>query len=91
MSIQDVLQKLKATAAGSFPRSAFLVMFTGVVVAPFVLFAIGGRNPNTLGQHGLAWSLLVAALLLLVSISLGCLMFRRDARVARELSISPRR
>ena len=91
MSIQDVLRELKATSAGQFPRSAFLIMFIGVVVGPLILLAIGGRSPNLLGPHGLAWSILAITLLLIISIGSGCLMFRRESRAAQDLSISPKR
>ena len=90
MSIQNVLRRLTATSAGQFPRSASLVMFIGVVVGPLVLFVVGGRNPNTLGQYSLAWSFLASALLLLVSVGGGCWMFRRESDTGKALSISPK-
>ena len=90
MSVQNVLRRFKATSAGQFPRSVFLMMFIGVVVGPLVLFALGGRNPNTLGQHGLVWSLLGITLLLLISVGGGFWLFRRESHVGKDLSINPK-
>ncbi len=61
-------------------------MFIGVVVGPLVLFLIGGRSLNTLGQPGLVWSFLAITLLLLLGIGVGFSMVRREAR---GISISP--
>jgi hypothetical protein len=79
--------ELKATSGDWFPISKFLIMFIGVVVGPLVLFVIGGRSLNTLGEPGLVWSSLAITLLLLISIGVGIRMF---GRVARVLSISPK-
>ena len=87
MSIQDVLREIKATSAGPFPRTTFLIIFVGVVVGPLVMFAIGGRPTNSLGQPGLVWSFLAIALLILTGIGLGFWMFSKDAR---RVSISPK-
>jgi hypothetical protein len=87
MSIQDVLREIKATSAGPFPRTTFLIIFVGVVVAPHIMFAIGGRPTNSLGQPDLVWSFLAIALLILTGIGLGFWMFSQDAR---RMSISPK-
>jgi hypothetical protein len=77
MSIQNGLQGLKLTSVGPFPR--FLIMFIGVVAGPLVLLVIGGYNPNILGQASSAWSFLALALLLLICIGGGFLLFRRKS------------
>ena len=88
MFSQDNLQGLKA-ASGNWPHSLkFLIMFIGVVVGPLMLFVIGGRSLNTLGEPGLVWSSVAITLLLLISIVIGIRMFFR--RVADDLSISPK-
>jgi hypothetical protein len=74
MSIQNGLRRLKLTTVGPLPR--FLIMFIGVIVAPLILFVIGGYNSNILGLGGSAWYFLGFALLLLISIGGGVLMFR---------------
>jgi hypothetical protein len=88
MFIQDDLRDLKSVSGDWFPSLKFLVMFIGVVVGPLVLLAVGGRDLNTLWETGLAWSFLAIALMLLISLGSGFLMFRRKARVP---SISPKR
>jgi hypothetical protein len=88
MFIQDDLRDLKSVSGDWFPSLNFLVMFIGVVVGPLVLLAVGGRDLNTLWETGLAWSFLAIALLLLISLGAGFLMFSRKARVP---SISPKR
>jgi hypothetical protein len=87
MFSQDNLQDLKAAFNDWLHSLKFLIMFIGVVVGPLMLFVIGGRSLNTLGEPGLAWSSLAITLLLLISIGVGISMF---GRVARALSISPK-
>jgi hypothetical protein len=87
MFIQDNLRELKAPTGDWVRDSKFLFMFMGVVVAPFLAFAIDGRNPNDLGQFSLARSLMAVALLLLISVSSGALLYRRRPRAAAGLSI----
>ena len=77
MSIQHSLRRLKLTSIGSLPR--FLMMFTLVVAGPFVLFVIGLYNPNILGQASRGWSFMAIALLLVISIGGGFLIFRRQS------------
>ncbi len=82
MFVQDDLRDLKAVSGDWFPSLKSLIMFIGVVVGPLALFAVGGRDSNTLWEIGLAISLL-----LFISLGAGFSMFRREARV---LSISPK-
>jgi hypothetical protein len=84
MFLQNGLQRLKLTSIGSLPR--FLIMFIGVVAAPLMLVVIGGYNSNILGLVGSAWYFLTFALILLISIGGGVLMFRREFH-ASEMSI----
>jgi hypothetical protein len=87
MFIQDDLWNLKTASGDWFPNLKFLIMFIGVVVGPLVLLAVGGGNSNSLWQISLAWSFLAIAGLLLISLGVGLLIFRREARVP---SISPK-
>ena len=77
MFIQSAVWKLRLASAGLLQRTAFLIIFFSVVVGPLVVFAIGGRGPDTIGQPGLAWSFLVIALLLLTGTGIALSMFRR--------------
>jgi hypothetical protein len=87
MFSQDNLQGLKAASGDWLHSLKFFIMFIGVVVGPLMLFVIGGRSLNTLGEPGLAWSSLAITLLLLISMGVGIRMF---GRVARDLSIGPK-
>ena len=87
MFSQDNLQGLKAASGDWLHSLKFLIIFIGAAVGPLMLFVIGGRSLNTLGEPGLAWSSLAITLLLLISIGLGIRMF---GRVVRDLSISPK-
>jgi hypothetical protein len=77
MSIRNSIRRLEVTSIGSLPR--FLVMFTLVVAGPLVLIVIGVYNPNILGQSNIAWSFLAIALLILICIGGGFLLFRRKS------------
>jgi hypothetical protein len=87
MLVQDYLRDIKAVSSGRIFGIKFLIIFIGVVVGPLVLLVVGGRDSGTLSEIGLALSFLAIALLLLISLSVGFLMFRREARVP---SISPK-
>jgi hypothetical protein len=87
MLVQDYLRDIKAVSGDGLPSFKFLIMFIGSVVGPLVLLIVGGRDSGTLSAIGLAWSFLAIALLLLISLGAGFLMFRREARVP---SISPK-
>ena len=88
MFMQDNLRELKTTVIDKFPRFKFLIMFSGVVVGPLVVFALAGRDPNVLGQPNLVWSFLAIAVLLLIGIGSGLMRFRSKFHVAEGLSIS---
>jgi hypothetical protein len=85
---QNDQRELKTASGKWFHSSKFIIMLIGVVVGPLVLFVIGGRSLNTLGEPGLVWSSVAITLLLLISIVIGIRMFFR--RVADDLSISPK-
>jgi hypothetical protein len=85
---QNDQRELKTASGKWFHSSKFLIMFIGVVVGPLMLFVIGGRSLNTLGEPGLVWPSVAITLLLLISIVIGIRMFFR--RVADDLSISPK-
>jgi hypothetical protein len=75
---------------GVFDRVALAAGLIGAVVGPFVLLAIGGRDPNNPSAPGLPWYFLVIVLLLvLVIIGVGFFMFARESRDSDEISISP--
>ena len=88
MFSQKDLRELKATSGKWFHISKFFIMLIGVVGGPLVLFVIGGRSLNTLGEPGVVWASLAITLLLLISIGIGIRMF--FGRVAEDLSISPK-
>jgi hypothetical protein len=84
MFTHDNLQELKITFIDKFRRPTFLIMFIGVVVAPLVLFVIGGRDPNIPIQPALVWYLGAISLLLLAGIGIGYLMFGRKSNAPKE-------
>jgi hypothetical protein len=62
----------------------------GAIVGPFVLLAIGGRDPNNPNETNLPWYFLVIVLVVVLAIvGAGFLMFTRESRDAEEISISP--
>ena len=85
----SLINDLKAIAAGPFPQTTFVLMFSGVVIAPLLLFVIAGQTMIPLSQLGLGWYLSAVTALLFVSISVGILLFRRHQMPG--LTISPRR
>ena len=89
MFIRDNLWELKPAFVDEFPKSIFLVMFIAVVVMPFVLFVIGGRDPNIQSQPGLFLYTLAIPFLLLVGVGIGFSMYRNKPNAIRGLSISP--
>ncbi|MEW6127030.1 MAG: hypothetical protein AB1757_08325 [Acidobacteriota bacterium] len=73
-----------------FDRVALLIGLLGTIIGPFVLFSIGGNNPNDASQQGLPWYFLVIVILVvLVIIGLGFLMFMRESHHNEEISIHP--
>lgn len=81
------LREVGILPIGSFPRIAFLVMFSGVVIAPLILFAIGGRDTHLANQPSILWSLLVILLFLLLSVGAGILRFMIGFRPVMDNSI----
>jgi len=81
MLVQDYLRDIIAVSGDGFPSLKFLIMFIGAVVGPLVLLVVGGRDSGTLSETDLAWSFMAIALLLLISLGAGFLMFRREASV----------
>jgi hypothetical protein len=80
MLVQDYLRDLKAVSGDWFPSLKFLIMFIGTVIGPLVLLVVGGRDPKTLSETGLAWSFMAIALLLHTGLGAGFLMFSRGSR-----------
>lgn len=75
---------------GVFDRIALLIGLLGAVVGPFVLLALGGRDPNNPGQPDLPWYFLVIVLLVVLGIvGIGFFMFTRGYRDAEDISINP--
>ncbi len=75
---------------GVLDRVALVIGLIGAVVGPFVLLAIGGRDPNRPDQPNLPWYFLVIVLvLLLIIIGVGFVMFTRESHHNEEISISP--
>lgn len=75
---------------GVLDRVALLIGLIGAVVGPFILLAIGGRDPNRSDQPNLPWYFLVIVLaLVLVIVGVGFVMFTRESHYEDEISISP--
>jgi hypothetical protein len=83
---------VKVPQEGVLDRIALLVGLVGAIVGPFVLLAIGGRDPNNSNEANLPWYFLVIVLVIVLAIvGVGFLMFTRESRGAEEISISPDR
>jgi hypothetical protein len=81
---------LKVPQEGNFDRIALVAGLVGAVVLPFILLAIGGRDPNTPNVPGLPWYFLVIVLVLvLVIVGAGFVWFTRESHYEDEISISP--
>jgi MFS family permease len=81
---------LKVPQEGVIDRIALVAGLVGVVVGPFVLLAIGGRDPSTPNAPGLPWYFLVIVLVLvLVIVGVGFVLFTRESHYDDEISISP--
>jgi MFS family permease len=81
---------LKVPQEGVFDRIALVAGLIGAVVGPFVLLAIGGRNPNNPGAPNLPWYFLAIVLVLvLVIVGVGFVLFTRESHYEDEISISP--
>ncbi len=78
---------LKVPQEGRLDRIALLVGLVGAVVLPFVLLAVGGRDPNA---PNLPWYFLVIVIVLvLVIVGIGFVLFTRESHYDDEISISP--
>jgi hypothetical protein len=77
---------------GVFDRIALALGLIGAIVGPFILLAVGGRDPGNPNQPGLPWYFLAIVLVLvLVIIAVGFLLFARASQEGEEISISPGR
>ena len=82
--------RVKVPHEGLLDRAALVIGLLGAIVGPFVLLAIGGRDPNKPDQPNLPWYFLVIVLLLvLVIVAVGFVLFTRESRYDEEISISP--
>ena len=81
---------LKVPQEGVFDRIALVAGLVGVVVGPFVLLAIGGRDPNNPDASSLPWYFLAIVLVLVLAIvGAGFVLFTRESHYEDEISISP--
>src|SRR4029077_16556875 len=81
---------LKGPQEGRFDRIVLVAGLVGAVVLPFVLLAIGGRDPSTPNAPGLPWYFLAIVLVLvLVIVGVGFVLFTRESHYDDEISISP--
>jgi drug/metabolite transporter (DMT)-like permease len=82
--------RVKVPHEGILDRVALVIGLLGAIVGPFVLLAIGGRDPNRPDQPNLPWYFLVIVLLLvLVIVGVGFVLFTRESRYDEEISINP--
>lgn len=82
--------RVKVPQEGVLDRIALLIGLVGAIVGPFVLLAIGGRDPNNPNETNLPWYFLVIVLVIVLAIvGAGFLMFTRESHDAEEISISP--
>ena len=88
MFIQDTQQKLEVFSGEDFSKTKFLTMFVGVVIAPMILFAVGGRSSGTLWQSGLVWTLLLIGILPIVSVAIGLMRFRSESPAVNSIHVS---
>lgn len=81
---------LKVPQEGVFDRIALAAGLVGVVVGPFVLLAIGGRDPGNPNAPILPWYFLAIVLVLVLAIvGAGFVLFTRESHYEDEISISP--
>ncbi len=80
----------KVPTEGVIDRVLLLIGLVGAIVLPFVLLAIGGRDPSRPDQPNLPWYFLVIVLVLVLGIiGLGFYWFTRESHDPDEISISP--
>lgn len=81
---------LKVPQEGMLDRIALVIGLVGAVVGPFVLLAVGGRDPNSPSAPNLPWYFLVIVIVLvLVIVGVGFVLFTRESHYEDEISISP--
>lgn len=81
---------LKVPQEGIFDRIALVAGLVGVVVGPFVLLAIGGRDTANPNAANLPWYFLAIVLVLVLAIvGAGFVLFTRESHYEDEISISP--
>lgn len=74
---------------GIVDRVALVVGLLGAIVGPFLLLAVGGREPGS-NQPALPWYFLgIVLVLVLIIMGVGFLMFTRESNHDEEISISP--
>ena len=74
---------------GIVDRVALVVGLLGAIVGPFVLLAVGGREPGS-NQPALPWYFLgIVLVLVLIIMGVGFFMFTRESHHEEEISISP--
>lgn len=81
---------LKVPQEGVLDRIALVAGLVGAVVGPFVLLAMGGRDPSAPNAPILPWYfLLIVLVLVLVIVGVGFILFTRESHYEDEISISP--
>jgi hypothetical protein len=81
---------LKVPQEGALDRLALVLGLVGAIVGPFVLLAIGGRDPANPNAPNLPWYFLTTVLVLvLVIVGVGFVLFTRESHYDDEISISP--
>jgi hypothetical protein len=81
---------VKMPQEGILDRVALVIGLIGAIVGPFVLLAIGGRDPSRPDQPNLPWYFLAIVLVLvLVIVGVGFVLFTRESHYEEEISISP--
>ena len=75
---------------GALDRVALVIGLVGAIVGPFVLLALGGRDPSNPNAPNLPWYFLVVVIVLvLVIVGVGFVLFTRESHYEEEISISP--
>ena len=75
---------------GVLDRVALVIGLVGAIVGPFVLLALGGRDPSNPNAPNLPWYFLVVVIVLvLVIVGVGFVLFTRESHYEEEISISP--
>jgi len=81
---------VKVPQEGALDRVALVIGLVGAIVGPFVLLAMGGRDPSNPNAPNLPWYFLVVVIVLvLVIVGVGFVLFTRESHYEEEISISP--